>query len=245
MLNTEQVKTSVTSNDFPGRWIGGVALILGPLLLMVGVALRYKFNFFFPDQLVAFKEHPTIIIASYSAFAAGNILLLPAVILLSKMISIKRPGWAFWGATFAIFGLLTRTFHAGIDHLAFQLVRQQNVDIATKVIANSYGAFHIFKTFNLAIMIGWIVLAIGSYRSGVLKIYQCVALALMSTLPLGVLKGSTTFSFIATAGLCVALLPLGFKVLTEGPKPKLKTLFIWIILTFLLIGFFYFFGQAG
>jgi hypothetical protein len=94
----------------------------------------------------------------------------PAVIMLAKMISAKRPGWAFWGGTFAIFGLFARTFHAGIDHLAFQLVREQNVDLATKVIANSYGAFHIFKTFNLAIMLGWIVLAIGAYRADTIKI---------------------------------------------------------------------------
>ncbi|XEC96672.1 hypothetical protein AB6A23_09110 [Paenibacillus tarimensis] len=147
---------STITIDFPGRWLGGVTLILGPLLLFVGVALRYNFNFFFPDQLAAYHEHPTLLIASYSTFAAGNVLMWPAVIMLAKMISAKRPGWAFWGGTFAIFGLFARTFHAGIDHLAFQLVREQNVDLATKVIANSYGSFHIFKTFNLAIMLGWI-----------------------------------------------------------------------------------------
>ncbi|WP_339320368.1 hypothetical protein [Paenibacillus sp. FSL R10-2734] len=169
----------------------------------------------------------------------------PAIIMLAKMISAKRPGWAFWGGTFAIFGLFARTFHAGIDHLAFQLVREENVDLATKVIANSYGSFHIFKTFNLAIMLGWIVLAIGAYRAATLKIYQCVALALMASLPLGVLKGSTPFSFIATLGLCVALLPLGIKVLREDPKPSTIVIFGWIILSIALIGFFYFFGQAG
>lgn len=38
---------------FPGRWIGGLTLILGPLLLLAGVLLRSKFHFFFPDQLRA------------------------------------------------------------------------------------------------------------------------------------------------------------------------------------------------
>lgn len=239
------VERSTNTINFPGRWLGGGALILGPLLLLAGVALRYRFNFFFPDQLAAFHEHPTLLIASYSTFAAGNVLMWPAVIILAKMISVKRPAWAFLGGTFAIFGLFARTFHAGIDHLAFQLVQEQNVDLATKVIADSYGAFHIFKTFNLAIMLGWIVLAIGAYRAATLKIYQCVALALMTSLPLGVLKGSTPFSFIATAGLCVALLPLGIKVLREGPKLSTMVILGWILFSFALIGFFYFFGQVG
>jgi hypothetical protein len=67
----------------------------------------------------------------------------------------------------------------------------------------------------------------------------------MASLPIGVLKGSTIFSFIATAGLCVALLPVGIKVLREGPKPSKMVIFGWIILSIALIGFFYFFGQAG
>lgn len=236
---------SAITTDFPGRWLGGLTLILGPLILFVGVALRYHFNFFFPDQLAAYHEHPALLTASYSAFAAGNVLMWPAVIMLTKMISAKCPRWAFWGGTFVIFGLFARTFHAGIDHLAFQLVREQNVDLATKVIANSYGAFHIFKTFNLPIMSGWIVLAIGAYRAAALRIYQCVALALMASLPLGVLKGSTLFSFIATAGLCVAFLPLGIKVLREGTKPSTMVILGWILLSAALIVFFYFFGQAG
>jgi hypothetical protein len=42
---------------FPGRWVGGTTMILGPILLFVGVVLRIQFHFFFPQQLAAFKEH--------------------------------------------------------------------------------------------------------------------------------------------------------------------------------------------
>ncbi|MBW7455552.1 hypothetical protein K0U00_16125, partial [Paenibacillus sepulcri] len=110
MSDTTQEQNLKKNYDFPGRWLGGAALIFGPLLMLTGVALRYRFHFFFPDQLAAFQDYPALLTASYNAFAAGNVLMLPAVILLAKRIAGRRPHWAFWGATFSVFGLFTRTF---------------------------------------------------------------------------------------------------------------------------------------
>jgi hypothetical protein len=230
---------------FPGRWVGGTAMILGPLLLLTGVLLRLPFDFFFPHQLEAFKEYPKLMLASYSTFNAGNVLMSLAVITLAKLIGTTKPGWALWGGVLTIFGLLARTFHAGVDHLAFQLVRNQNMELATKIVADSYGAFHLFSIFNLAILLGWIVLAIGAYRSGTLPLLRTIALGLMSALPLGVLKGTTPFSVVATVGLCIALIPLGFKVLRYGPIPSLRTILGWVLLITLLGFLFFFIGQAG
>jgi hypothetical protein len=230
---------------FPGRWLGGIALILGPTLLFIGVVLRFKFNFFFPDQLEAFRESPILITISYSAFLVGNILMWPAILLLVNLMSNRSPQLAFWGGLLVILGLFARTFHAGIDHLAFQVVNVQSLKLATKIVADSYGAFHIVSTLNLAIMVGWIILAIGGYRSKVLNIFNSVALGLMSTLPLGVLKGTTIFSIIATAGLCAACIPLGVKTIKNGPNPGVKKVIISTLLTASLLSFFFYFGQMG
>ncbi|WP_248925634.1 hypothetical protein [Paenibacillus hamazuiensis] len=166
---TEQNFTSVISaQGFPGRWAGGIALILGPVLLLAGTVLKFPFHFFFPAQLAAYEDHPALLTAAYSTFNAGNVLLWPAVLALAGLIGARKPGWALWGGIFAIFGLFARAFHAGVDHLAFQLVRTGSVEMATKTVAESYGAFHIFSMFNLAIMLGWVVLAVGAYRSGTL-----------------------------------------------------------------------------
>jgi hypothetical protein len=77
-------------------------------------------------------------ITSYNIFVAGNILMWPAIVTLAKLIGAKRPGWAVWGGTLVVFGLFARTFHAGIDHFAFQLVRVQNLELATKAVAGSF-----------------------------------------------------------------------------------------------------------
>lgn len=60
---------------FPGRWLTGSSLVLGPVLLLSGVLLRARFPFFFPDQLAAYDGHPALMRASYSCFAAGTVAL--------------------------------------------------------------------------------------------------------------------------------------------------------------------------
>jgi hypothetical protein len=230
---------------FPGRWVGGTTMILAPVLILIGGLLRIKFDFFFPHQLKAFAEQPTLITTAYSFFLAGNILLWPAIMTVARLIGRTKPGWAIWGGTLVILGLFARNFHYGINHLAFQLVKVQNLEQATKAIADSYGAFHIVSTLSGAILFGWIVLAIGAYLSGTLGLVRSIALGSMSAMMLGVLKGSSLVSILATIGLCVALIPLGIKVLCDGPKPGIRSILAWTVLIILLIGFMYFLGQAG
>lgn len=204
---------------FPGRWLAGSSLVLGPVLLLAGALLRAKFHFFFPDQLAAYDRHPTLMTASYSCFAAGTVALCPAVTTLTARIGATHPTLAAFGGGLTLLGLFARTFHAGADHLAFQLVDTQGRRAATTAVADSYQAFHIFQYASFAIMLGWIVLAAGAWRSGALGPVRCLALALMAILPLGILKGSTPLSIISTTALCIALIPLGLTTLRDGPRP--------------------------
>lgn len=231
---------------FPGRWVGGIAMIFGPLLLFIGVILRLPFPFFFPAQLAAFQEHPTLVFVAYNSFLAGNILLWPAIVTLAGSIGVRKPGWGVWGGSLVIFGLFARTFQAGVDHLAFQLVRVQNLELATRAVADSYGAFRpIDQTLNPAVFSGWIVLAIGAYLSGTVGLFCSIALGLMAALMIGVLKGSTLVSVVATAGLCVALVPLGFKILRAGPMPGSRAAVSWFLMIAAVGTVFFFLDQAG
>ncbi|PSR57228.1 hypothetical protein AHMF7605_08695 [Adhaeribacter arboris] len=213
--------------------------------MLTGVLLRIPYHFFFPQQLAAYKEHPTLIFSSYSFFLAGNILLSLAVLTLVQLIGLRKPNWAIGGGIMVVLGLFARAFHAGVDHLAFQLVQIYNLEEATKTIASSYGAYHIVSGLSPFILLGWIVLAIGAYISGVLRLVPALALSLMTILMIGVLKGSSFTSVIATTGLVVALVPLGIKIISEGPKPVFKAIIKWTFLLLALILVLYFLGQAG
>jgi hypothetical protein len=230
---------------FPGRWVGGITLVIGPLLLLAGVLLRIRFPFFFPHQLAAYQEQPILVFSAYSCFLAGNILLSFAILTLVQLIGRQQPGWAAWGGVMVISGLFARTFHAGIDHFAFQLVRIHDLDLAQKTVAGSYGAFHIVSMLSSFILFGWIVLAIGAYLSNTLGLLRSLALASMAALMIGVLKGSTMVSVGATAGLCLALVPLGIQVLRQGPTPGYKPVIAWSFLVAGILVLLYFLGQAG
>lgn len=230
---------------FPGRWLGGVSLVLAPALLLTGEVLKFRFDFFFPEQLRAFQNHPTLMFTAYSLFLAGNILLWPAIITLANLIGKTRPLWAVWGGGLVLFGLFARTFHSGINHLAFQLVNILTLPRATEVVGQSYGSFHIISTLSGAILFGWAVLAVGAWLSGTLQPWAVVALAMMSVLMIGVLKGGTVMSLVATGCLCIAFLPLGIRVLTDGPMPSPRLFWGWLIFVIAVIGLFFFLGQAG
>lgn len=231
----------------PGPWVEGVSLVLGPLLLIAGVLARIGEADFFPGQLAAYAAQPGRMVLSYSLFAAGTVLLWPAVTALARGIAGTHPGWARWGATLVILGLFGRVFHAGVSHLAFQLVDALGLAAAQRAVAATYGAFHVFKAVNVCIMTGWIVLAVGAFRAGALGsravgMVRCAALALATGLPLGVLKGSgDPVSLVALLGLAVALVPLGVTVLRAAPRPR------WwaVALTIALVPAAFFLGVSG
>jgi len=220
-------------------------MALAPLLMLAGALLRVPVHFFYPDQLAAYGTSPLLMSAAYGLFAAGNVLLWPAVVVLAARIGARLPGWGLWGGVLAVSGLFARAFHAGVDHLAFQLVRAEGVDAATSVVSAGYGAFHVFSALNLAIVAGWVVLAVGAWRAGVLGPARAVALGLAAALPLGVLKGTTPMSLVALAGLSLALVPLGLSLLREPPRPGRAVTLRWIVTTALVLVLLVLLGQAG
>jgi hypothetical protein len=235
------------TRTIPGRWVEGAGAVLGPLLLLAGVLTRIGEDDFFPGQLAAYATDPGRMAVSYGLFAAGVVLLWPATTALARLISVTHPGWARWGVTLVVLGLFGRIFHAGVSHLAFQLVDELGLKEAQQAVTDTYGAFHAFKAVNICIMAGWIVLAIGAYRSRAfgphaLGVVRCVALALGHALPLGVLKGSSDpISLVALAGLAAALVPLGVGMLKDGPAPRWRA----AALTIALIPGAYVLGMYG
>jgi hypothetical protein len=230
---------------FPGRWVGGVALIAGPLLWLTGVLLRLPYHFFFPQQLAAYEQAPSRMTAAYSFVLAGQMVVALGVLTVAEIIGRTRPALATWGGLLVLLGLFGRAFHAGADHLAFQLVAPLGVATATDVIGRSYGAAHIVVALNPAIMFGWPVLALAAWRADVLPWWRAIALASMAALMLGVLKGSTWTSVASVAGLAIGFVPLGVHVLLAGPRPRLVPATAWVVAIPVMIGLAYAFGRLG
>jgi hypothetical protein len=232
--------------SFPGLWLGGVSLILGPLLLIIGTLLRLGVPFFFPDQLAAYQRHPTLITASYGAFLAGVILLWPGVVTVAARIAVTRPGWAAWGGALVVFGLFARAFHYGINTFAFALVDSSGRSGATRAVASYYSYPEwIASSLTASVMFGWTALAVGGFLSGVLRLIPALALTLMSGLMIGVLKGSNWPSAIESLGLAVAFVPLGIECLREAPRPPRGRILRMVALLVIFVGGSIGFGQLG
>ncbi|ONI73059.1 hypothetical protein ALI144C_44725 [Actinosynnema sp. ALI-1.44] len=211
------------TQEFPSRRVCGVAMVLGPLLLLTGTLLRSPYNFFFPDQLAAAADHPVLMTAAYTTFLAGNVLMVAAVAGLARTIGGV---WGAWGGILVTVGLVERTFHSGVDHAAFSVLRHSGLEPAKAFVANFYHDTHLFTFLSFTIMFGWYVLAFGAYRT--LGVIRAIALATMGLLPLGVLKGTEVVSIVGTVGLCVAFVPLGVKWLREAPRLSRKTVLVAI-----------------
>ena len=217
------------SYRFPGRWVGGIALIAGPLVWLTGVLLKLPYHFFFPQQLAAWQQAPERMFAAYSCVLVGQILVAVGVIAAANVIGRTRPALATAGGLMVVLGLFARTFHAGADHLAFQLVAPLGLQPATALVGQTYGAAHVVVALSPAIMFGWPVLAFGAWRAGVLPWWRALALAGMLALMLGVLKGSSWVSVACLVGLAVAIVPLGLALLADGPRPRPLVAAAWAV----------------
>ncbi|WP_116206758.1 hypothetical protein [Amycolatopsis circi] len=210
-------------STFPGPRLGGAALVLGPVLVLAGVLLRLPYPFFFPHQLAATAQHPAQMTVAATCFLAGQVVLVFAVSTMVCQIAVAKPRWAAWSGAFVLIGLVERVFHAGFDQAATDLARHRGADYATAFVADAYGDLHLFSFLSFTIMFGWPLLGFAAYRTGVLGPMRAVALATAMVMPLGVLKGTTMWSIAAAAGLCVALVPSGVRLLKQAERPDRRT----------------------
>ncbi|MCU7726147.1 hypothetical protein ODJ79_20670 [Actinoplanes sp. KI2] len=231
---------------FPGPWLGGLSLVVGPVLLLTGTLLRLGVPFFFPGQLTAYQQHPALMTTAYGMFLAGTIALWPGIVAVAVRVGISRPAWSAWGGSLVMLGLFARTFHYGVNTFAFALVDSAGVSAATRAVGSYYGYREwIASSLTLALMLGWIVLAIGCYLSRTLGLLPAIGLALMSGLMIGVLKGSTWPSAVEVAGLAAALVPLGVKTLRTARRPTRTAVTRTTLLLLLFVVGSVVLGQLG
>lgn len=197
---------------WPGSRFGAAALIVAPLLLLAGEALRSGLDYFFPAQLAAIASTPGTILTSYALNTAGLVLMIPAFLALTGLIGRERPGWAFWGATIAVVGSTVRIFQEGISFLSLQLVDAQGLETATTAVSKTYHAWYVLQTLDGSDNLAWAVLAIGAYRARVLGWVPALGVAFMLTHYSGVLKGTDLSTLTGAVLLAAVFVPLGISL---------------------------------
>ncbi|MEW9555419.1 hypothetical protein [Nonomuraea sp. NPDC050783] len=223
------------NTSFPGRWIGGVTLVLGPVVLCAGYLLRHVSTvtaltpqqqawaeaqpFAAYGQLLAYTSEPALLTLSYAVFALGALLLFPAFIALARCVGGQL---AFWGAALLVAGLFARLYFAGADQTAFQLTEVLGLDRATDAVMKeyvdiSYGPWRVPAWASAGQYAGSLLLAIAAWRAGVFGTARSVMVLLAGGTWMGVLKSASIADALVTGLLCVALLPMGARVLRARP----------------------------
>ncbi|OEU96250.1 hypothetical protein [Streptomyces oceani] len=223
----------------PGRVIGGVALIVGPLVWFAGLLVRHigvqvadftpdqqalfdKQMLTAPEQLTAYAQHPQLVMAGYTLFALGSVLLFPAVIAFARIVAARSPRLAMWGGTLFVSSLFARWYYAGIEQTAFQMVDRLGREKATNFVMDSYtdlsyGLWRIPVTASMGSIVGMVLLVVGAYLAGKIGLGRGVLLLLFGWVFMGVLKESSLILGVLAGGLsvCLVFIPLGVAALRD------------------------------
>jgi hypothetical protein len=222
---------------FPGRLIGGAALVVAPLAWFAGLALRYfglhggQFtdaeldvfgaqDFAATSQLTAYVRDPHLVLAGDALFLIGAILLFPAFVTLARLVAPRCPRLAGWGATMLVIGLFARAYFAGADQTAFRLVAEHGLDDTVRAVLNgyadiSYGPWRVPVTASVGEYAGGLLLGIGLWRSGTFGTGRTLVFLWSNTMWMGVLKKATVVDLLSNGLLCAVLIPLGILVLRD------------------------------
>lgn len=231
-------------SPFPGRILGGLTLIVGPLLWASGLFVQWLARksanltpaelddldadaFAAPMLLVVHSRAPELSTAGWALLLLGILLLIPAMISLSHITAKRAPLIATLGVGLMILGLGARLFYLGMDATAFNLVDRLGPDAASPLFLDGYGdlAYAFWRVpvvISVGTIFGSILLAVAAYRSRSLGLVRCLLILPSGWLGMGVLKEHEPG--FGGLGLALALVPCGVALL-RNREPRSRVFF--------------------
>ena len=217
---TTPVATSETGG-FPGPRMAGVSMIAAPCLLVLGASLYIGiYDKAGADQLEAIADNTARAHAAVNFAIAGTVMAVFAVAGVAAAVARHRPRAGHVGGTLAVIGLFGPAFFLGINYLNIQLADLADRAGAVTALDNAKSTLNVVNICGPALLIGFLILAVGAARSGVLSRSRSIALGLAAVAPLGLISGVIVISIVAWLALAVALMPLGLRTLREASLPS-------------------------
>jgi hypothetical protein len=211
---TTQVAIGVEPQRFPGGTIAGVSMIAAPVLLLTGAALLLGIYVTDTgDQLTELADHRGRAMAAINFAVAGTILAALAVAGLGAAICRQQPRLGRVGGALTIVGLFGPAFFLGATFLSIDIADLADHTGATAAVEDATSTPNIVNLCGPALVAGFIVLAIGAARSGVLSRPRSWALGLTAIAPVGLISGVIVIAIAAWLCMAVALVPLGWRSL--------------------------------
>jgi hypothetical protein len=203
-----------TTRWFPGPAITGIAMIAGPAMGIVGAATYIGiYGASGVELLSGFGVAAGRAGIAVNAATLAMLLLMPAIVGLATLISMRQPRLGRVGGLLSLVGLGGPLFFQGVYTLTLQLAQASVTAGAPDAIDATQASLHVINLAGVALVAGFIVLAIGAARSSVLPRARAILLGLSALLPAGFIGGIIEISAGAFIAMFVALAPLGIRLL--------------------------------
>lgn len=199
-------------SSFPGPTVTGVSMLIGPPLALVASLIGAPaYHAMGADFVAGMVEHARAFEVAIQLSLASMMLLIIAVIGMASMICVTRPRWGRVAGVVTMIGLLGPLTFQSVYWAASHLVDTAAHRAAAAVLIDESQVIPrtVMNVSGPAIILGFVLLAIASAKSGVLPRTPAVLLGLTALIPFGFISGHLVISAIGFAAATVALVPLG------------------------------------
>jgi len=204
---------------FPGPWVSGACLVATPVIAVASTALAIGgYSESGPKLAAGLAEHHATMVLALNLNLAGVMLAFFVVAFLAQAISDSHPSLGRAGGVLAMLGLLGPAFFLGIFWGASHIVDTPAHRAVAWFLsaANTPRRQSLLWAWGWGLLAGFVVLAIGAARSGLLGRGRAAALAATGLIPFGFISGYMAISCLAFVGLAIAVVPLGMGVLRDA-----------------------------
>lgn len=216
--------TRARDGGFPGAAVTGACLVAAPLLAVIASVTGIPW---YAAKGTAFlqgmADHRALAATGFNLVLAAMMLLIIAVVGLAQMVSTEQPHWGRCGGLVTVIGLCGPLFFNGVYFAGYQLAGTTGQGAGANALDQAQMIPRVVMNVSgPALVIGFVVLAVGAAKAGVLSRPAAVALGLTLFIPAGFISGYLVITGVAFAFTSAALVPLGIRVLREHvrePRP--------------------------
>lgn len=206
---------------FAGRRFTGVCMVAAPLLLTAGAVLLMGIYGRGPSERVgAYAENEVRATVAVNLAMAGTVLAAFALAGVGALVAARCPRLGRAGGALAVIGLFGPAFFLGINHVGIRLGDLADRAGAGAVFQDAEATPNIVNLAGPALLVGFVLLAIGTAKAGVLPRSRSWALGIAAVAPVGLISGIVVISVVAWLALAFALAPLGRDILRAAASDR-------------------------
>jgi hypothetical protein len=212
----ERIATDEVDRGFPGRFWGGLCLVVAPLvgtastLLAIGIYSATSADF-----AKGMAEHRGRMLLATNLDVIAIVLAAFAVLSLARRITVTHRRLGIWGGVLTMVGLFGPAFFIGIYFGALQIAAKDPAATA-KLLTDSQKLTGVINIAGPALVVGFILLGVGARKAGLLGTTRSVALAATLLLPFGFVFDVSPIATLGFVAMAIALVPMGVQDLRHA-----------------------------